>query len=57
MGHIRSYTGSTTPRTDVIVSPQFFAWVLGFGESARIIGPQSVAGQMRQQVQSVAALY
>ena len=46
-----------TVRTDAIVSPQFFAWVLGFGESAQIIGPQSVVDKMREHIQSVAALY
>ena len=46
-----------TVRTDVIVSPQFFAWVLGFGESAQIIGPQTVVDKIREHIQSVAALY
>ena len=46
-----------TVRTDVIVSPQFFAWVFGFGSSAQIIGPQTVVDKMREHIQSVAALY
>ena len=46
-----------TVRTDVIVSPQFFAWVLGFGSSAQIIGPKPVVNKMRKHIQSVAALY
>ena len=46
-----------TVRTDVIVSPQFFAWVLGFGSSAQIIGPKPVVDKMREHIQSVAALY
>lgn len=46
-----------TVRTDVIISPQFFAWVFGFGESAQIIGPQTVVDKMREHIQSVAALY
>ena len=46
-----------TVRTDVIVSPQFFAWVLGFGASAQILGPQPVVHKMREHIQSVAALY
>ena len=46
-----------TVRTDVIVSPQFFAWVFGFGDSAQVIGPQTVVDQMREQLRSVAALY
>lgn len=46
-----------TVRTDVIVSPQFFAWVLGFGSSAQMIGPKPVVDKMREHIQSVAALY
>ena len=46
-----------TVRTDVIVSPQFFAWVLGFGSSAQIIGPKPVVNKMQKHIQSVAALY
>ena len=46
-----------TVRTDVIVSPQFFAWVLGFGASAQMIGPEPVVDKMREHIQSVAALY
>ena len=46
-----------TVRTDVIVSPQFFAWVLGFGESAQIIGPAEVVAGMRQHINSVSKLY
>ena len=46
-----------TVRTDVIVSPQFFAWVLGFGGSAQIIGPAEVVAGMRQHINSVSKLY
>ena len=46
-----------TVRTDVIVSPQFFAWVLGFGSSAQIVGPESVVDKMKEHIRSVAALY
>ena len=46
-----------TVRTDVIVSPQFFAWVCGFGTRAKILEPEHVAEQMRRHVTGVAALY
>lgn len=46
-----------TVRTDVIVSPQFFAWVLGFGESAQIMEPAEVVAGMRQHINSVSKLY
>ena len=44
-------------RTDVVVSPQFFAWIYGFGASAQILSPASVVDQMREHTHSVAALY
>ena len=46
-----------TVRTNVAVSPQFFAWVFGFGASAQIIGPESVVVKMKEHIQSVAAQY
>ena len=49
--------GHFTVRTDVIVSPQFFAWVCGFGTGAKIVEPEYVAEQMRRHVAGVAALY
>ena len=46
-----------TVRADVVVSPQFFAWVTGFGAAAQIIGPDDVVEKMRQNINSVATLY
>lgn len=46
-----------TVRADVVVSPQFFAWVTGFGASAKIIGPESVVEEMRQHINAVASQY
>lgn len=46
-----------TVRTDVIVSPQFFAWVCGFGTGAKILEPKSVAEQMQRHIAGVAAQY
>ena len=46
-----------TVGADVVVSPQFFAWVTGFGAAAQIIGPNDVVEKMRQHINSVAALY
>ena len=46
-----------TVRTDVVVSPQFFAWVLGFGSSARILGPDHVVKAMKDHIYSVADQY
>ena len=46
-----------TVRADVVVSPQFFAWVTGFGAAAQIIGPDDVVEKRRQHINSVAAWY
>jgi len=46
-----------TVRADVVVSPQFFAWVTGFGSAARIIGPDDVVDRMRQHIHGVAEMY
>ncbi len=41
----------------VIVSPQFFSWLIGFGDKARIIAPQSVVTQLREHLCSVSRMY
>lgn len=46
-----------TVRTDVVVSPQFFAWVLGFGASAQILGPDHVVSEIKAHIDSVSNLY
>ena len=46
-----------TVRANVVVSPQFFAWITGFGSAARIVGPDHVVEQMRQHIKSVADQY
>lgn len=46
-----------TVRADVVVSPQFFAWVCGFGAQAVITGPSEVVEQMKKHVEAIAAQY
>lgn len=46
-----------TVRTDVVVSPQFFAWVLGFAGSAEITGPAEVVEEMKAHIEAAAAKY
>ena len=46
-----------TVRTDVIVSPHFFAWVTGFGTSAQVIGPGQVVEAMKDHICAVAGQY
>jgi predicted DNA-binding transcriptional regulator YafY len=46
-----------TVRTDVVVSPQFFAWVCGFGNQAKILEPEQVAADMKEHLLKISALY
>lgn len=46
-----------TVSAEVVVSPQFFAWVCGFGAAAQIIGPEHVARKMADHVKGIAAMY
>ena len=42
---------------EVVVSPQFYAWVFGFGHRALILGPEEVRSGMGDFAEAVAALY
>ena len=44
-------------RVKVAVSPQFLSWVIGFGDRARIISPDSVIDELYQLVESVKNTY
>lgn len=46
-----------TVSAEVVVSPQFFAWVCGFGTAAQIIGPEHVVREMADHVKGIAAMY
>ena len=46
-----------TVRTEIVVSPQFFAWLLGFGRKAKLLGPESVVQGMKAHLESVTELY
>ena len=46
-----------TVTTSVVPSPQFFAWIFGFGDLAQVLGPETVVRQMREQLDQVQALY
>ena len=41
----------------VAVSPQFYAWVLGFGNEAEILGPAPVREGLKQQLREILELY
>ena len=46
-----------TVRTDVVVSPQFFAWVCGFGNQAKILEPKHIVADMKAHLLNISALY
>lgn len=46
-----------TVSADVVVSPQFFAWLCGFGADAKLLAPTSAAEQMKAYIEEIAALY
>lgn len=46
-----------TVTAEVAVSPQFFAWVFGFGTEAEILSPESVRREAGQQAARIAAKY
>ena len=46
-----------TVSADVVVSPQFFAWLCGFGTDAWLLAPERAAEQMREYVEQIAGLY
>ena len=49
--------GHFTVTAGLVPSPQFYAWIFGFGGMAQILAPASVAEAMRAQLLSAAALY
>ena len=49
--------GQFTVSAEVVPSPQFFAWLTGFGPEARLLGPEHIVKQMREYIDSIAALY
>ena len=46
-----------TVRTEVIISPQFYAWICGFGVMAKICAPQAVVNDMKDYIQNIQQLY
>ena len=46
-----------TVSVDVAVSPQFYAWVFGFGTAVEILSPESVREDYRQKLSALSAQY
>lgn len=46
-----------TVNVDVAVSPQFFAWVFGFGTAVEILSPENVRGDYKRELLSLTEKY
>lgn len=46
-----------TVNVEVAVSPQFYAWLFGFGTAVEVLGPDSVREELKKLAGDVAALY
>ena len=46
-----------TVSVEVAVSPQFYAWVFGFGTEAEILAPEGVRREMARQIRQIAGMY
>ncbi len=46
-----------TVNLDVVVSPQFYAWLFGFGTEVEIVSPEGVRANMKALAEQVAGLY
>ncbi len=49
--------GAFVTTAQVVPSPQFFAWIFGFGAEAEILGPESVRAEAAGLARKIAALY
>ena len=46
-----------TVSVDVIVSPQFFGWISGFGADAVVVAPDDVVDEMRSHISAINEQY
>lgn len=49
--------GHFTVMLNVVVSPQFFGWVFGFGSDVEIISPENVREEMKKQAEDICKNY
>ena len=46
-----------TVTVNVVVSPQFFGWVFGFGKDVEILSPEDVRTEMKKQAEEICKNY
>ena len=46
-----------TLNTHVLVSDQFFSWICGFGNKAKILGPDFVVDEFREYLDKIRGMY
>ena len=46
-----------TVTVEVAVSPQFFAWIFGFGTEAEVLSPPEVREELKHTARRIAELY
>ena len=46
-----------TVTVEVVVSPQFFAWIFGFGAEAEVLSPPAVREELKRTARQIAELY
>ena len=49
--------GHFTVTAGLVPSPQFYAWLFGFGDMAQLLGPPEAVDEMRAQLAAVSDLY
>lgn len=54
---IKKDEGHFVVNVNVAVSRQFLAWIISLGDGVKVLGPDTVIGQMREEADRLAAVY
>ena len=46
-----------TVSVSVVISPQFYAWLFGFGTEVEVVSPESVRKEVKELALNVAKMY
>lgn len=49
--------GGFTVSVDVVISPQFYAWLFGFGDEVEVLYPDSVRSEIRELTEKIGGMY